>query len=182
MSSFSRVQQWSVFSRKWWIYDANRQNPFSSAKKITDCLEGKNKPIFSPLVDSGDHVIVINSQHVALLGREWQLRVYFHHPGYPKTRGGGAKWIPAWQLHERDPTLILWKACYNNLYGDLTRKGKMARLHIFPDSNVPQDLLNNVTGQISQVKPTPKKLSEHSQQEIDNFPKVWEYPHDHVKR
>ena len=50
--------------------------------------------------------------------------------GYNKSfPGGGAKWIPAWQLHARDPTLVLWKACYNNLNGDLKRKGHMARYH-----------------------------------------------------
>lgn len=64
-----------------YLYDAKWQNPFHSAKKITRVLEGKHKPIFHPLTDCGDHVVVINSRHIALLGREWQFRVYFHHPG-----------------------------------------------------------------------------------------------------
>ena len=181
------------------IFDAKWQNPFQSAKRITPILEGKNKPIYHPTVDSGDHVIVINrcghymdcyggvsikvyfltapqkqaysldgttetlsvtfgrnascrcnllnkkkqlwsdltlfdSRHVCLIGTEWQQRVYFHHPGYNKSfPGGGAKWIPAWQLHARDPTLVLWKACYNNMKGGLERREFIARLHIFPD-------------------------------------------------
>ena len=60
------------------------------------------QPIYHPLNDCGDHVVVINSKDVALIGREWQLRVYFHHVGYPKAYGGGPKWIPAWLLHSRD--------------------------------------------------------------------------------
>jgi large subunit ribosomal protein L13 len=63
------------------LYDAKWQNPFQSAKKITRVLEGKHKPIYHPMNDCGDHVVVINSRHIALLGREWQFRVYFHHPG-----------------------------------------------------------------------------------------------------
>ncbi len=104
MSRFQRVTQWSAFSRKWLLYDARWQNPFHSAKVITPCLEGKSKPVYHPLNECGDHVVVVNSRHVALLGREWQNRVYFHHTGYPsrhKGGGGGPHWIPAWQLHSR---------------------------------------------------------------------------------
>jgi hypothetical protein len=67
------------------LYDAKWQNPFHSARKLTPILEGKHKPIYSPNNDCGDHVVVINSRHLALLGREWKLRVYFHHPGYNKV-------------------------------------------------------------------------------------------------
>ena len=106
-------------------------------------LEGKNKAVFHPTTDCGDHVVVINSQDISLLGREWQYRVYYHHTGYPasfKHVGGvnGQLWIPAWQLHDRDPTLILWKACYNNMDNTMMRKNCIARLHIFPGSEVVQ--------------------------------------------
>ncbi|KAG8260591.1 54S ribosomal protein L13 [Homalodisca vitripennis] len=52
--------------------------------------------------DTGDHVVVINSRHVALPGDEWRRRSYFHHTGYP----GGATWTMAWELHEKDPTMV----------------------------------------------------------------------------
>ena len=52
---------------------------------ITRYLEGRNKPIYHPFTDCGDHVVVINSKDVSLLGREWQYRVYFHHTGYPSA-------------------------------------------------------------------------------------------------
>ena len=85
MSKFQRVQQWSAFSKSWYLYDAKWQNPFQSARKVTPIIEGKSKPIYSPGVDCGDHVVIINSKHISLLGREWKLRVYFHHPGYNKV-------------------------------------------------------------------------------------------------
>ena len=99
MSKFERVKQWAAFARNWRVYDAKWQNPFQSARVITKVLEGKNKPIYHPLTDCGDHVVVINSKHIALLGREWQHRVYYHHTGYPskfKHMGAvnGALWIP----------------------------------------------------------------------------------------
>ena len=67
------------------LFDAKWQNPFQSAKIITNVLEGKNKPIYSPGMECGDHVVVINSRHISLLGTEWKHRVYFHHPGYNKV-------------------------------------------------------------------------------------------------
>ena len=182
MTSLQRVTQWATFARTWHIYDARWQNPFHSAKKITKVLEGKNKPIYHPYNDAGDHVVVTNSRHVALLGREWQLRVYFHHTGYPKAYGGGPKWIPAWQLHARDPTLVMWKACYNNLYGGLERRNIMARLHVFPDEDVPDEIMRNVTNQIRQVKRVPKKLEEFSSQDLELYPKLWDYPEQYVIR
>ena len=99
MAKFERVKQWAAFARNWHIYDAKWQNPFKSARVITKILEGKNKAIYHPLTDCGDHVVVLNSKHIALLGREWQHRVYYHHTGYPaafKHMGGtnGALWIP----------------------------------------------------------------------------------------
>jgi ribosomal protein L13 len=52
--------------------------------------------------DCGDHVVVINSQDIALKGDEWYYRVYFHHTGYP----GGATWTKAYELHQKDPTMV----------------------------------------------------------------------------
>ena len=161
MSKFERVKQWAAFSRNWHIYDAKWQNPFTSAKAITkvlifilvskwlsaimvivsQVLQGRNKAVYHPMTDCGDHVVVINSKHIALLGREWQYRVYYHHTGYPASfkhmgRHNGKLWIPAWQLHDRDPTLILWKAVYNNMENNIMRKNNIARLHIFPEEEV----------------------------------------------
>lgn len=187
MSRFERVKQWAAFSKTWHIYDAKWQNPFQSAKVVTKFLEGKNKPVYHPLNDAGDHVVIINSKEVSLLGREWQYRVYFHHTGYPsafKHMGAwnGPLWIPAWQLHDRDPTLIMWKAVYNNMSGSAFRRNNMARLHVFPGEEVPEEIMKNVTSQIPQVKPIPKKLSDYTDEEMQSFPKVFDYPENLLKK
>ena len=88
MSRFERVKQWAAFSRTYHLYDAKWQNPFQSAKVVpfvthkiptswfhsyiycqqvvTKFLEGKNKPVYHPLNDTGDHVVIINSKEVKL--------------------------------------------------------------------------------------------------------------------
>lgn len=67
MSRFERVKQWAAFSRTWHVYDAKWQNPFQSAKVVTKYLEGKNKPVYHPFTDAGDHVVIINSKEVRLV-------------------------------------------------------------------------------------------------------------------
>lgn len=118
MSAFGRVQQWATFARTWHLYDATWQNPFDSALVLIKYLQGLHKPIYHPmskfwdcpvfseiisLVDRcGDHLVVLNCKDIALPGEEWKKRVYFHHTGYP----GGASWTMAWELHEKDPTMV----------------------------------------------------------------------------
>ncbi|XP_069682457.1 large ribosomal subunit protein uL13m [Periplaneta americana] len=178
MSGFKRVQHWNTFARIWHLYDATWQNPFDSAQVIKKHLKGLQKPIYHPLNHCGDHVVVINSRDIALLGDEWRKRVYFHHTGYP----GGATWTLAWELHDKDPTMIMWKAVYNALEGNLQRRYTMQRLHIYPDANVPEKLMQNITSQIRQVRPAPKRLDHYDPEEVKKFPKIMDWPKDYILR
>ncbi|XP_026681626.1 39S ribosomal protein L13, mitochondrial-like, partial [Diaphorina citri] len=126
--------------------------------------------------DCGDHVIVMNSRHIALPGYEWKKRAYFHHTGYP----GGVSWTLAWQLHEIDPTLVMKKAVRWELPRSLIKFRLMARLHIFPDQEVPEDLLKNVSSQIRQLRPVPRTLASYSDKEVDEFPKINDFPKDYI--
>ncbi|XP_049788390.1 39S ribosomal protein L13, mitochondrial [Schistocerca cancellata] len=178
MSVYKRVQQWATFARVWHVFDATWQNPFESAQMIKKYLCGLNKPIYHPMNDCGDHVVVINSKDIALPGNEWQKRAYFHHTGYP----GGASWTLAWELHNKDPTMIMRKAVYHSMRGNLQRRYTMQRLHIFPDDNVPDEIMGNVTNQIRQIRPVPKRLDKYSEEEVKQFPKVMDWPEDYVLR
>ncbi|KAG7157674.1 39S ribosomal protein L13-like [Homarus americanus] len=149
MSVARRVQQWATFGRMWYLYDARWQNPFHSADKIKLYLAGRNKPIYHPLSDCGDHVVVINSLDIALPGMEWEKR-------------------------------ILRKAVYNKLDKNLLRRGRMARLHIFPYDKVPDNILENVSAQMRQLRPVPIRLDQIPEEEVVNFPKVYDWPKDHV--
>ena len=115
--------------------------------------------------------------------------------------GGGAKWIPAWELHSRDPTLVMWKAVYSMLEGGLDRKNKMAQLHVYPEGieTVPEEIYKSnflnlivltlyftcfvysgISGQVEPVRPVPKRLEEFSKEELEKFPKFWDFPEEYV--
>uniref|UniRef100_T1JJD7 39S ribosomal protein L13, mitochondrial n=1 Tax=Strigamia maritima TaxID=126957 RepID=T1JJD7_STRMM len=171
-----RTQQWLVFGKIWYIFDAKWQNPFHAAKKICDVLHGRHKPIYHNTSLVGDHVIAINTRHVAMPGEEWRRRVYFHHTGYPR----GASWTLAYELHEKDPTLVFYKAVYREFGRSLKRPNAMQRLHCFPDAEVPEEFLQNVSGQIRQLRSIDKKISDYSEEEITKFPKIIDWPKDYV--
>ncbi|KAK7502199.1 hypothetical protein BaRGS_00006563 [Batillaria attramentaria] len=168
--AYRRVQQWSVFARTWWLYDAAHQCPNLSAHRVIPYLQGKHKPIYHPLSDVGDHVVVINTKEVAMQGEYWRRFKYFHHTGYP----GGFSEASAWRVHEIDPTRVMHQAVYCRLPGNLLRKGLMRRLHLYPDDAVPDEIMENISDQIRQVQEIPKRLDEYTEEEIQEFPKLFD--------
>lgn len=74
------------------------------------------------------------------------------------------------------------KAIYNSMDGNLQRRYTMERLHIFPDANVPSDLMKNVSNQIRQIRPIPKRLDHYTADEVKEFPKLIDYPKDYILR
>ncbi|XP_061169090.1 large ribosomal subunit protein uL13m-like [Saccostrea echinata] len=172
----NRVVQWSTMSRIWWLYDAKYQCPFRSSRLIAGYLQGKHKPIYHALSDVGDHVVVINSRHIALREQLWRTFTFSHHTGYAR----GFSRTPAWRLHSMEPTMIVEKAVYRTLPGTLLRRKYMRRLHIYPDENVPPEILGNVCDQIPQIQIIPKCLDEYTAEEIQSFPKLFDWSEDYV--
>ena len=74
------------------------------------------------------------------------------------------------------------RAVHRAVGGTLLRKGLMARLHLFPGDQVPEDLLRHVTSQIRQLRDQPRRLDSYTEQQVRHFPKVFDYPADHVIR
>jgi len=75
---------------------------------------------------------------------------------------------------------IVWKAVYKDLKKSHERRQRMQRLHIFKDDKVPLQLMENVTDQIKPLRQIPIRLNQYSEEEIQKFPKLWEYPKDFV--
>ena len=73
--------------RKWYVVDAQDLVLGRMASQVASILRGKNKPIFTPHVDTGDHVIIVNADKVVLTGKKLDQKIYYHHSGYP----GGMK-------------------------------------------------------------------------------------------
>ena len=85
--------------RKWYVVDAEGKPLGRLASEVAKILRGKNKPTYTPHVDTGDHVIVLNSEKVVLTGNKLDQKVYRHHSGWP----GGMKEIKYRQLMDNKP-------------------------------------------------------------------------------
>ncbi len=93
-------------TRDWYVVDAEGQTPGRLATRIASVLRGKHKPTYTPNLDVGDHVIVVNANKIVLTGAKAEQKLYHAHSGYP----GGLRSVPFAQMMERKPTEIVEKA------------------------------------------------------------------------
>jgi large subunit ribosomal protein L13 len=93
-------------NRRWYIIDASGQTVGRLATEAARILMGKNKPTYTPHIDVGDHVIVVNAEKVIFTGNKWQDKMYRHHTGWP----GGLKEVSAGKQLQRHPERILESA------------------------------------------------------------------------
>ncbi len=89
--------------RKWYVVDAEDKVLGRLASEVASILRGKNKPIFTPHVDTGDFVIVVNADKVRLTGRKWDQKVHAYHTGYP----GGRREISYKEMRDKHPERIV---------------------------------------------------------------------------
>jgi len=93
----------SDIKEKWWVIDAEGQVLGRLATSVASRLRGKHNPLFTPHVDTGDSVIVVNAEKIVLTGRKWDQKNYYRHSGYT----GGLKTINAKKLLEKKPEDLL---------------------------------------------------------------------------
>jgi large subunit ribosomal protein L13 len=108
--------------RRWWVVDAEDVVLGRLASRVAQILRGKHKPMYSPHLDTGDYVIVVNAAKVRVTGKKEEQKTYFRHTGYM----GGAKHIPFARMREEHPEKVIELAVKgmlpkNNL-GRLMRK------------------------------------------------------------
>ena len=112
--------------RKWYIADASGKTLGRFASEVAQILRGKHKATFTPSVDTGDYVIVINAEKIKLSGNKWQEKEYVHHSNYP----GGLKTTTYEKLKDKNPELIIKNAVkgmlpHNNLGEKIFKKLKV---------------------------------------------------------
>ncbi|HLG16356.1 MAG TPA: 50S ribosomal protein L13 [Blastocatellia bacterium] len=90
-------------SRSWYVIDASGKTVGRLATEAARLLMGKNKPTYTPFLDLGDHVVIINAEKVVFTGNKWRDKVYRHHSGWP----GGLKETTAQKQLQRHPERIL---------------------------------------------------------------------------
>lgn len=97
--------------RKWWVVDAANQPLGRLASRVAQILRGKHKPTFTPHVNGGDPVIVINAEKVALTGRKDEQKRYFRHTGYM----GHERFTPVKKVRDKHPGRVIEKAVWGML-------------------------------------------------------------------
>ncbi|KJE95842.1 ribosomal protein L13 [Capsaspora owczarzaki ATCC 30864] len=127
-------------TERWFVVDAQGQPAGRLANLLVQVLQGKHKPIYHHSTLCGDHIVVINTKHVALSGTKWLEKVYRRHSGRP----GGMKEEIARDYHARRPTEIIRRAVKNMLPRNNLRKRYLNRLHLYVDTAHPHGA--NITG------------------------------------
>jgi large subunit ribosomal protein L13 len=95
-----------AIQRKWFVVDADGLALGRLASQVAGILRGKHKPIYTPFVDTGDHVIIINAEKAILTGRKLDEKIYYYHTGYP----GGLKEVVYRKLMAEKPEFAVKKA------------------------------------------------------------------------
>ena len=111
----------------WFVIDATDQVLGRLATKAARILIGKDKPSFTPYLDSGDHVVIINADKVRLTGNKVEQKVYYSHSGYP----GGLKAVPAKRVRESKPDWMIREAVLGMLPKNKLRARRARKLRIY---------------------------------------------------
>ncbi len=136
----------ATVERKWYVIDAEGKTLGRLAAEVAKILRGKNKPIFTPHVDTGDHVIVVNAAKISLTGNKLVQKTYFRHSGYP----GGTTFTTAGKMLAERPERVVELAVKgmlpkNRLGRQMFRKLKVYRGPSHPhEAQKPEALELNV--------------------------------------
>jgi len=119
--------------KRWYVVDADGRTLGRLATAVADTLRGKRKPEFTPHVDTGDFVIVVNAEKVRVTGKKLDEKIYYRHSGYP----GGLKSRPLRAELERRPTEVLRHAVKGMLPRNRLGRAQIRKLKIYAGPNHP---------------------------------------------
>lgn len=117
----------SEIDKKWILVDAEDQPLGRLSSRIAAILRGKNKPEFTPHMDTGDNVVVINAEKVALSGKKMTDKTYFRHTGYT----GSESFTTAAEMLEKKPTSLITKAVKGMLPKNRLGRKLMTNLRVY---------------------------------------------------
>ncbi len=129
----TQVAKEGEFTREWYLINVENKVLGRVATEIASILRGKKKPIFTPSVDTGDFVIVINAEKIALSGNKLADKTYYSHSGFP----GGIKSITAGKLMEKKPEDLLKKAVKGMLPKNKLARNMLSKLKIYTGADHP---------------------------------------------
>ena len=120
----------ATVNKQWVLVDADGQTLGRLASKIAKLIRGKYKSDFTPHVDCGDNVIVINAEKIHLTGKKWTDKSYVRHTGYP----GGQRSLTASEMFEKNPTKLLEKAVKGMLPKNILGSTLFRNLYVYAGS------------------------------------------------
>ena len=121
----------STANKLWVLIDAEGQTLGRLASKVAILLRGKHKPNFTPHVDCGDNVVVVNASKVNLTGKKWEDKTYIRYTGYP----GGQRTLTANQLFDKNPSTIIEKSVKGMLPKNKLGAALFRNLHVYNNTN-----------------------------------------------
>ncbi|HAF17995.1 MAG: 50S ribosomal protein L13 [Thermacetogeniaceae bacterium] len=119
--------------RKWYLIDADGKTLGRLATEVARILRGKHKAIYTPHVDTGDHVIVINAAKVKVTGKKYTDKLYYRHTGYP----GGIKVTNFADLLRRRPEQVIEKAVWGMIPHNRLGRKVFKKLRVYPGPDHP---------------------------------------------
>jgi len=122
-----------TIDRKWYVVDAAGMTLGRLSSEVAKVLRGKNKPIFTPHIDTGDYVIVINAEKVVVTGRKLDQKTYFSHSEYV----GGVRETTLREMLEKKPTEVIRFAVKGMLPKGPLGNEMLAKLHVYAGENHP---------------------------------------------
>lgn len=117
--------------RKWYLIDAEGKTLGSVAAEAAVLLRGKHKPIFTPHVDCGDHVVIINASKIVLTGKKLDQKMYYHHTGYI----GNLKEVKYSKLMAEKPEFVVTKAIKGMIPDTVLGRQALTRLRVYADAD-----------------------------------------------
>lgn len=131
------MKTWSAkpgeVERKWWLVDASGKTLGRMATEIAKVLRGKNKPQFTPHVDAGDFVVVVNADKIAMSGNKWDEKSYYRHSRY----FGSLKELSAAQLRQKDSAMIVTEAVQGMLPKNKLSKQLIQKMKVYAGAEHP---------------------------------------------
>ena len=128
----------TTVNKEWVLVDADGQTLGRLASKVAKLIRGKYKPNFTPHVDCGDNVVIINAEKINLTGKKWTSKSYIRHTGYP----GGQRSLTATELFEKDPSRIIEKAVKGMLPKNKLGSALFRNLYVYSGSSHKQEAQN----------------------------------------
>ena len=117
----------ATIERKWYVIDAEGQTLGRLSSEIAKILRGKNKPTFTPFIDTGDNVIVVNAEKIKVTGKKMDQKIYYKHSDYP----GGMRETTLKEMLDKKPTDVITLAVKGMLPKGPLGRSMIDKLHVY---------------------------------------------------